>query len=381
MRIVLGNASVAFYPDGGGHWSWFLQYPLGLRGLGHDVYWLELLESSGDRSRDLMLIDKFFARVRGYGLADRTALLLMNDLDFQELDESHFFGGTREQVSRWISGADLLWNLSCSIREPLLSRFRHRVLIDTDPGHLQVAAFSWDLGIDRHDAFLTVGTKIHDADCGTPTLGHRWRSFLPFVYLPFWPAERGSNPDAPITSITQWTWEELSYQGRTLSASKRAGYLRYADLPLRCGRPFELAANIGDVDPAGDRDRLRAGGWHLAEPHEVASTPEKYRTYLANSRAEILCPKPIYRELRTGWFSDRSASYLASGRPVIAEDTGVAIVPAGRGLFFFTNMDQAIEAVRDVDANYAHHSAAARELALEFFDSAKCLKAMLSASF
>lgn len=381
MLIALGNGSLASYPPGGGHWSWFLQYPLGLRALGHQVFWLELLRSGGDRARDLALIRDFFARIRACDLEDCCALLLLENPDIQDLERAEAFGMPRAEISRRIADADLLWSLSCAIREPLLSRFGRRVLIDTDPGHLQVSALSWDLGINRHHAFLTVGTKIQDSDCEVPTLGVRWRPFLPFVYLPLW--ERAAPPpsSAPITSITQWTWEELPYQDRTLSTSKRTAYLRYADLPRLSGRAFELAANIGDDDPAGDRAMLRAGGWAIVEPHTVAATPEAYRDYIGRSRAEILCPKPIYRELRTGWFSDRSACYLASGRPVIAEETGFSErVASGRGLISFTDMAGALEAVRAIDADYAAHSDAARSLACEFFDSAKCLRAILEAS-
>jgi len=108
--------------------------------------------------------------------------------------------------------------------------------------------------------------------------------------------------------------------------------LRYADLPARAGRPFEIAANIGTTDPARDRETLATGGWRVADPHVVASTPAKYRDYIAASRAEIQCPKGVFRELNTGWFSDRSVSYLATGRPVIAEETGFSQhVPTGRG--------------------------------------------------
>ena len=141
--------------------------------LGHQVFWLELLKASGDRERDLALIRDFFARIRTYDLEDCCAVLLLENPDIQDLERAEAFGMTRPEISRRIADADLLWSLSCAIREPLLSRFRRRVLIDTDPGHLQVSALSWDLGINRHDAFLTVGTKIHDSDCEIPTLGVR----------------------------------------------------------------------------------------------------------------------------------------------------------------------------------------------------------------
>lgn len=381
MRIALGNGSLASYPPGGGHWSWFLQYPLGLRALGHQVFWLELLRTSGDRARDLALIGDFFARIRIYDLDDCCALLLLDKSGSQEIERAEPFGMPRAEISRRIADVDLLWSLSCAIREPLLSHFRHPVLIDTDPGHLQVSALNWDLGINRHRAFLTVGSKIRDADCEVPALGLRWSPFLPFVYLPLW--ERAPAPPigAPITSITQWTWEELPYGGRTLSASKRTAYLRYLQLPHRSRRAFELAANIGAKDPAGDRSNLAANGWGLVDPHAVAPTPEAYREYIRASRAEFLCSKPIYRELRTGWLSDRSVCYLATGRPVIAEETGFSDhVASGRGLLSFSDIASALEAVRAVDADYSAHGDAARALACEVFDSAKCLRAMLDVS-
>jgi hypothetical protein len=380
MRIVLGNASIASYPEGGGHWSWFLQHPLGLRSLGHDVFWLELLRSTGDRDRDLALVHNFFERIGRYGLADDCALMLAGDLEVQDIARAELFGRNLVQVRDLIASADLLWNLSCAIREPLLSRFHRTVLLDVDPGHLQVSALQWNLGIERHDVLLTVGTKINDADCGIPRLGLTWHTYLPFVYLPMWECAADPGPAAPFTSITQWTWEELHHQGRVLSVSKRAAYLPYANLPHMAGRLLQLAVNLGVEDPARDRERLMAGGWKLADPHAVVSTPEAYRDYIRRSRGEILCPKPIYRELRTGWFSDRSVCYLASGRPVVAEETGFSErIPTGRGLLTFKDPAGAAESIRAIDADYAAHSRAARETACEMFDARRCLAAMIEA--
>jgi hypothetical protein len=196
-----------------------------------------------------------------------------------------------------------------------------------------------------------------------------------------WEVTGDPRVNAPFTSITQWTWEELALGERMLSASKRAAYLRYLELPERAGRPFELAANIGPNDVANDAESLRNHGWRLADPHQVAGSPEAYRQYLQNSRAEILCPKPIFRQLQTGWFSDRSVCYLACGRPVLAEETGFSdVIPVGRGLLSFRNIDEAVAGVAEIDANYPNHSRAARELTHEYFDSARCLPAMLSAS-
>jgi hypothetical protein len=168
---------------------------------------------------------------------------------------------------------------------------------------------------------------------------------------------------------------------RVLSRSKRDAYLRYLDLPARTGLPFELAANIDPGDETGDRALLASHGWNWVHPHAKAGTPSAYRSYIAGSRAEFLCPKPIYAELRTGWFSDRSVCYLATGRPVVCEDTGFPErIPTGAGLFAFGDTEEAAAAVEDVHANYARHKAAARELAVELFDSRRRLAEMVEAS-
>jgi hypothetical protein len=380
MRIVLGNGSIAQHPPGGGHWSWFLQFALGLRSLGHDVFWLELLRSTGDRERDRALIRNFFERIGAYGLAEDCSLALLPSPFVQDLATAEIFGATATRLDDAVRTADLLWSLSCAIREPLLSRFRRSVLIDGDPGHLQVSALTCDLEIDRHDVLLTVGAKINDADCEIPKLGLPWRTFMPFVHLPMWEFAPDPGFTAPFTSVTQWTWEELPMGDRMLSASKRTAFLPYADLPRVSGRNFELAANIGPEDPAHDRERFTRGGWSLVEPHEVVATPEAYHDFIRRSRGELLCPKPVHRQLRTGWFSDRSVCYLASGRPVAAEETGFSDrIPVGRGLLAFDDLASAADAVRAIDADYAAHRRAARELACELFDARRCLAAMIDA--
>jgi hypothetical protein len=381
LQIILANGggSLAQYPQGGGLWSLLLQYVLGLRDLGHDVVWLELLPSSGDPATDRRLIRRFFRRFRHYGVGDRCALVCFDKVPV--LESARTYGLSIREVREVARTADLMWNFACGVRQPLLSLFTHPVLVDLDPGHLQVAALTWDLDIPAHRAFLTVGTKMHDADCQVPTLGVTWKPFLPFVYLPWWRMSPDPGERAAFTSVTQWTWEELWWEGRVLSVSKRDAYLRYVALPQRTARAFELAANIHPDDPTGDRDLLRGHGWKLVDPHRVAGSPPAYRRYIRRSRAEFSCPKPIHRELRTGWFSDRSAAYLASGRPVVSEDTGFAdTLPIGHGLLTFRTPDEALAAVEEIDANYAHHMRAARDLAESYLDSRRSLEAMLTAS-
>ena len=381
MQIVLGNSSLVRYQQGGGHWSWFLQYPLGLKALGHEVFWLELLQSSGRREYDLRLVRDFFDRLAFYDLDRNCTVLLFNaDLDFQPIEKSEAFGRSQAQVRKIIRTADLLLNLCCSIRQPLLSLFRHRVLLDFDPGHLQVSALTWDLGLHEHDVLLTIGARINRPDCEVPKLGLEWRTFEPFVYLPMWQVASDPGPDAPFSSITQWTWEELCWQGRVLSVSKRAAYLKYLELPQVAQRSFELAANIGSEDPAGDSRLFREHGWRIVDPNEVAGSPSQYQEYIRTSRAEFMCPKPIHVEMKTGWFSDRSVAYLASARPVLAESTGFTErLPTGAGLLGFRDIKDAVAAIAEIDGNYDRHSRAAREIAVDLFDSRRCHETMLSA--
>jgi hypothetical protein len=378
---MLANNSLASYPQGGGHWSCFLQYLLGLRALGHDVFWIEVLQSTGNAVRDKRRIDIFFGRFHRYGFTHRCALLLYDPhVTEPALELAHAFGMSKQRIREVAQETDLLWNFACSLRQPLLSLFRRRVLIDGDPGHLQVSALTWDMGIRDHHVFLSAGTKLHESDCKVPTLGVNWHGFVQFVYLPMWDVAPDPAPDAPFSSVTQWSWEELELDGRPLSVSKRDAYLRYIDLPERTRRPFELAANILRADSTGDRELLFKMGWKLVNPHQVARSPSIYQNYIKHSRAEFCCPKPIHSELKTGWFSDRSACYLASGRPVLAEDTGFSErLPTGHGLVSFNNLEEAVAGVEEIDRNYLQHMRAARELAQEHLSSEQWLPRLLGA--
>ncbi len=381
VRIVLGSGSLVCYPEAGGHWTYFLQYPLGLLALGHDVLWLELYGKCGNQARDKYLIQTFFERARQHGLEAQTVLLAYdkgaNPVDLETVE---VYGRTRQALQEFVSSADLLWNFAAALHPPLLWRFKRRVLVDSDPGHLQVCALEYEMGQSQHQVFLTVGSKIHDSDCEVPTLGLKWHAFPQLVYLPMWPVAPDPGPQAPFTSVTQWNWEEVWLKDRMLSIAKREAYVRWVELPQRTGRPFQLAANIHPSDPVQDRDLLTRHGWTVVDPHQVAGTPALYQDYLRASRAEICCPKPIYRELKTGWFSDRSAGYLASGRPVLAEDTGFGEhYPTGQGLLVFGDWETAVAGVAEIDAHYERHSRAARDFAETFLDSSKCLTAMLEA--
>jgi hypothetical protein len=150
---------------------------------------------------------------------------------------------------------------------------------------LQIFAASFpDLAFDNNDSYLTGGLKMHEADCDVPSLGRTWHSFRPFAYLPLYELTAPPDSRAPFSSITHWTWEELHFNHRVLSVSKRAAYLRYLDLPLQAKRRMELAADL----PSEDEVIFRARGWAIVSPDRVAGTPEHYRDYIGKSRAEFM---------------------------------------------------------------------------------------------
>jgi hypothetical protein len=380
LRIVIADGTLADYPLGGGHWSAHLQYLFGLRDLGHDAVWLQLMRSSGDPSIDRWRIHVFFRRFRHYGVGQRCVLLQYERAPV--LNAARVYGMSTSAVRDLARSADRLWNIAGAVRQPILSLFKHPVFVDLDPGHLQVPAATGHLEIPAHRAFLTVGAKLHDADCEVPTLGLTWKPFLPVVCLSRWQSSPDPGPPAPFTSVTHWTWEELWWEDRVLRVSKRDAYLQYLTLPRRAGRAFELAAHLHPHDQTGDRELLQRHGWHPVHPYRVAGSPSAYQRHIRRSRAEFCCPKPIHRALRTGWFSDRSAAYLASGRPVLMEDTGIGDrVPTGAGLLLFNTLDQAADGAREIDARYPRHARAARELAEAYFDSRRSLDSALAACF
>lgn len=383
-RIVIGSAHLAGYPEGGGHFLAYVQFLPGLKALGHDVHWLEVLYAGQGPIDAQQRAGLFMRRMRRLGLAEHVHLLIHDTARGEappRLETLTPVNTTRREVTRLAETADLFWNLTGAIRRDLSGLFRRRVLIDTDPGKYQLGGLEGDMGLDDHEVLFTVGGKMHDPDCRVPTLGHKWNRFRPILYLPWWPVAPEPAAEAPWSSVTQWPWgKEYWYEGERIVGSKREGYLAHIELPKLTGRRLQLAANIHPGDRTGDRERLQEHGWSVVHPHRVAGNPWAYARYIRRSRGEILVPQPIYRAMRTGWFSDRSVCYLASGRPVVAGDTGFSdYLPTGAGLIGFNSVEQAAEGIRQIEGDYATHARAARELAEAELDGTRTLAAMLDA--
>lgn len=379
VRLALLTTDFAGYLEGGGHWSWFLQYALGLRDLGVQFYWLDLLAAADAANLDRIRIDAFLARAGAYGLRNRCRLVVDDRGSLVDALAGRFPEYDRSpSVAEIVASADAVWCFAARFSPDIVGNFHRRVLLDLDPGHVQVAATQLGDAFDQYDVHLTVGQNVGREDCPVPTLGKHWERFMPAVHMRSWPHSTIAPDGACLSSITHWNWGEVCFGDRVLSTSKREAYLRYLSLPARVGRSCELAAHVCDVPEAGDRALLLEHGWRIADPWAVAGTVETYRAYVQQSYAEFCCPKPVFRELSTGWCSDRSAVYLASGRPVLMEDTGLSsTMPGGAGLLYFTDIDSAVDGVRRLEADYAAHSAAARGLAEDHFSSARVLPRLL----
>jgi hypothetical protein len=290
-------------------------------------------------------------------------------------------GAPREHVLRAASEAPLLLNVMGYTRdETVLGRVRRRVFVDIDPGFPQM----WrELGLHDafagHDAFVTMGMNVGRPGCAIPTCGLDWVTMPQPVVLAQWPAAPPPVDDAPFTSIGAWRGPNgpVEYRGRTYGLRAHE-FRQFVGLPGMCpAEKFEMALEIHPGD-AKDRDALVRNGWQIVEPQAVARTPEDYRSYVARSRGEFMVPKQMYVATRSGLLSDRSAYYLASGRPVLARDTGLGgVFPTGEGLLTFVTTQEAADGAARVRADYARHAKGARAVAEEYFNSDKVLRGVL----
>jgi hypothetical protein len=225
---------------------------------------------------------------------------------------------------------------------------------------------------------VTVGGNLGDAGCAIPTCGLDWMPTLPPVELSEWPASPGAG--CRFTSVVSWRgpFGPIEYEGHTYGLRVHE-LRRFAELPRRTSAIFELALDIDEAD-AADRHNLEQKGWVLADPRAAAGDPWRYRAYVQGSSAELMTAKNLYVDTRSGWFSDRSACYLASGRPVLAQDTGIGdLLPCGEGLLTFTSLDEAAAGAGQIIEDYERHSRAARELAEEHLAAGQVLPRLLDA--
>jgi hypothetical protein len=366
LATVVVAGALAAKPGNGGE-AWVrLSWVLGLRRLGFDAWLLEEVDEETARAGR-----SFFERTAaGAGLDSRALLLVAGD------DEG------RGQAAELADEATALVNISGNLRDPgLLARFPRRAYVDLDPGFTQIwqAQGLLDDQLSRHDRHFTVGLNLGAADCEVPADGFEWVPLPPPVLLEHWQPQEPRQFDR-FTTVATWRnalgRPELGGHAYTL---KHHQLRRFAELPLRSGLPFEIALEI-HPDEAEEAERLRRQGWCVVEPGRVAADPSAFREFVRGSGAEFSVTQGVYVETRSGWISDRTAHYLAAGRPAVVQETGLpAEYQPEAGLLAFSDPEQAAEAAAQVVAGYDRHAAAARAFAEATFDSDRVLGRMLEA--
>jgi hypothetical protein len=366
-------------PLGGHVWHHF-QYIAGLRQLGHEVTYFEDFgwpDSCYQPSGDANTSDPSF------GIAYLVEFLrqynVTCDICYLAQDGTAH-GLSRADLAARCREADLYLNLSNMSCIPEQQLCRRRVLVDTDPVFTQIGTLGSAEGLRDYDVRFTLGENVHQPGCTMPTADVQWLPTRQPVVTEFWPVEKG-RPDAPFTTVM--SWNPMVHGDHTFGGKARA-FTPFLRLPQITGEPMEIAINVRArrVDPAQVRARLTAAGWRVRDAAEVTQTPWSYQKYLQASRAEFSVAKHGYVVTQCGWFSDRGASYLASGRPVILQDTGFSkFLPCGKGLLAYRNRREAIATIKSLREDYHAHCHAARALVEEYFDSRRVLTHLLEQSF
>ena len=380
MRIVV-TGLIGQYACGGVTWD-YLQYALGFQALGHDVWYLEdtatwaydpvKQEPSADCSHNVGYLDRV---MREFDMGDRW--IYRNEAD------GKYHGVTNDrEAEKIIAGADVLANVSgaCWLR-PVTAAIPKKLFLDGDPmfTHIKLARGDKKDFLDRvreHDRHYTFGLNVGKPGCKVPTTGLNWRPTVQPVAIDWWektlmPSTACHTADGAWTTVMNWaSYKPEEFNGETYG-QKDIEFRRFLDLPSKTTEPFVLAMGHG---PGKNRptEHLESLGWKIIEPDIHLPDYASYHDFLSNSKAEWSIAKNGYVQSHSGWFSCRSACYLAAGKPVVVQDTGWSDhLPSGEGVIAFKTMDEAVKGISAVAENYTHHCEAARAYAREHFDAAK----------
>jgi hypothetical protein len=385
-NLVVLSSVIANKPYNGGNARMVLNWLRGLEQLGVDVFFVEQIRSEhcvdaqGRAVPASHSVNRtYFEEVlKTHGFSRRAALIC----DARDtLDDTVVHGCTASELYDLADAADLLINISGHLSVGgLKARFRRKAYVDLDPGYTQFwhAATSSAARLEGHDVYFTVGQRIGTAGCRIPTDGIAWQPIRQPIVL------KECRTDAPVTSSPRFTtiaswrgaYAPITHDGATYAA-KAHEFRKFVELPRLAGERFEIAL---DIHPRETRDleALETSGWSLVSPRAVAATPEDYCRYIEGSAAECSAAQGMYVQTKSGWFSDRSARYLGSGKPVLVQDTGFCVPRnPGEGLLVFETVAEAARGAERIARDYDGHSAAARWLAERYFDSNTQLSLLL----
>jgi hypothetical protein len=395
-RIVVAG-TVAAHPYAGMAWM-HMQIAAGLLRLGHDVYYIEATSTwpynpvRKMRVNDSEYAVPYLARVaEGFQMGERWGYCRC-------YSDREWFGMSRERGEELLRTADAVLNISGASGLRATDGFKvgNLVYFGTDPVYHEIGLAnaheaSMEI-IGQHDSTVTYGENIGTPGCPIPPLPVLKARTRQPVLLDLW--RDGEPSKSQFTTVCNWKQSgyEIQFQGETYHWSKHLEFLKFIDLPRRTTQPIELAMGLADssevrpfrelIPAVGmsmeERRMLDENGWQLVDAHGFTTDPWHYRDYIRASRGEFTVAKDQNVRLRSGWFSERSACYLAAGRPVITQDTGFGdVLPTGEGLFAFNTTEQALAAIETVNSDYGRHSRAAYAVAEEYFKAEKVLAKLL----
>ena len=380
--IVMGY--IGQFPISGVIWQ-HLHYIVGLQRLGHEVYYIEdttiypYNPVTFDTSQDCSYaVDMLAGLAEQFGFRNRWAY------SARFLDPPQRFGLGLQEIRRLYREADAILNVcgAQELNEDLVQSER-LIYVESDPGFHQIKLDQGDKDTRRklthHRVLFSFGESIGDTNSfPVPLNGFNWLPTRQPVVIDFWRTESVPRPEAVFTTVANWStrgFKDISWKGQTFLWSKAHNFIKFIEAPRVVGREFEIATDIKDKPTA---ELFQSKGWRLTDPYPLSESPELYRRYIRASRGEFTVSKENVVSLNTGWFSDRSACYLAAGRPVITQETGFTRYYGGdRGLFSFSTIEEIKEAESAIRLDYATHSRAAFEIACEYFEAEKVLRSLL----
>src|SRR5437588_5652798 len=297
--IVISAYDVVNCPLAGGHFWVYLQYVLGLRLLGHDVYWLEAFRSKGRTEEEAALLAAFRARIEQYGLADKCILYLAYGKEPSREAPTDYLNMTRAEAEAIFARADLLLNFHYAISPGLLAHFRRTALVDIDPGLLQFWISREQLSVPPHDSYFTISEKVGQPDGKIPDCGLGWIHIRPAVCVERWPYSFDPRCE-PFTTVSIWDSSDwIVDRDEQYENTKRVAFLQFAELPRLTRQRLELALFLRTQRDLDEWKDLEDRGWHIRHSREVAATPGMYQSYIQRSRGEFRCAKPSYLKFET----------------------------------------------------------------------------------